>query len=192
MNLSQPIDNSGRQIRNILIGFAAILILYILKMTANIMIPLVIALFIFIVVNPVLSRLDKMRIPSFLSMLITLILVVAVFFLFVYIFFVMVNMLLQTDTGLPAYAVRVQQLDRQLSAFIAPYLDEDPVTFSILADLDLEQIHLDHIRCDARSPVSPFHDPGETDDTPEAHGSAPAWKGPEGIADDCEDEQADC
>ena len=137
MNLSQPIDNSGRQIRNILIGFAAILILYILKMTANIMIPLVIALFIFIVVNPVLSRLDKMRIPSFLSMLITLILVVAVFFLFVYIFFVMVNMLLQTDTGLPAYAVRVQQLDRQLSAFIAPYLDEDPVTFSILAYLDI-------------------------------------------------------
>ncbi len=137
MNLSQPIDNSGRQIRNILIGFAAILILYILKMTANIMIPLFIALFIFIVVNPVLSRLDKMKIPSFLSMLITLILVVAVFFLFVYIFFVMVNMLLQTDTGLPAYAVRVQQLDRQLSEFIAPYLDEDPVAFSILAYLDI-------------------------------------------------------
>ena len=140
MNLSQPNDSTGRQIRNILIGFGAVLILYILKMTANIMIPLVIALFVFIVVNPVLSRMDKMRIPRWISMIITLVLVVAVFILFGYIFFVMVNMLLQSDTGIPAYAVRVQLLDRQLSAFIAPYLEEDPASFSLLA-------YLDNLRC---------------------------------------------
>ena len=137
MNLSQPNDSTGRQIRNILIGFGAILILYLLKMTANIMIPLVIALFVFIVVNPVLSRLDKMRVPRLISTCITLVLVIAVFILFGYIFFVMVNMLLQADTGIPAYAVRVQQLDRQLSEFIAPYIEEDPATFSILAYLDI-------------------------------------------------------
>ena len=55
MTSAQPNDSYRRQIRNILLFFAAILVLYILKMMANIMIPLVIALFVFVVVNPLLS-----------------------------------------------------------------------------------------------------------------------------------------
>ena len=137
MTSAQPNDSYRRQIRNILLLFAAILVLYILKMMANIMIPLVIALFVFVVVNPLLSRMDRMKVPRFLSMIITLVVVVAVFLLFIYIFFVMVNMLLQSDSGIPAYAARVQELDRGLSAFVAPYLEEDPQTFSILSWLDI-------------------------------------------------------
>lgn len=137
MTSAQPNDSYRRQIRNILLFFAAILVLYILKMMANIMIPLVIALFVFVVVNPLLSRMDRIKVPRFLSMIITLVVVVAVFLLFIYIFFVMVNMLLQSDSGIPAYAARVQELDRGLSAFVAPYLEEDPQTFSILAWLDI-------------------------------------------------------
>ena len=71
MTSAQPNDSYRRQIRNILLFFAAILVLYILKMMANIMIPLVIALFVFVVVNPLLSRMDRMKVPRFLSMIIT-------------------------------------------------------------------------------------------------------------------------
>ena len=70
-------------------------------------------------------------------MILVMLLVLVVFVLFVYVFFMMVNMLIQPD-GIPAYAARVQSFDRYLSALIAPYMDEDPATFSILMLLNID------------------------------------------------------
>ena len=132
-----PQDSMKRQVRNILAFIAAVLFLFILKACSEFILPIVIAFFIFVLVSPILSRLDKLRIPRFISMILVMLLVLVVFVLFVYVFFMMVNMLIQPD-GIPAYAARVQSFDRYLSALIAPYMDEDPATFSILMLLNID------------------------------------------------------
>lgn len=124
-------------IRDVLICIVAVLFFAVMKVTASIIVPMVIAFFIFILINPMLSRMDKLRVPRLLSMLIVLLIVAAVFVLFLYIFFVMVNMLMRPDTGISAYAARVAQLDMAASAWLAPYLDENPETFSLLSWLNI-------------------------------------------------------
>ncbi len=133
----EPSDNTKKIIRDILIFFAAAFFLYLMKALASIIVPMVIAFFIFIFLNPLLSRFDKLHMPRILSMLIALAIVAAVFVLFLYVFFIMVNMLMSPESGIAAYAVRVNQLDATVSAWLAPYLDEDPLDFSILSWLNI-------------------------------------------------------
>ena len=110
-------ETTWRQIRNILAFFAIVLFLALMKLMASIIIPFVIAIFVFLIVNPVLLRLDKLKVPKIISMLLTMLLVGCVLVGLVYIFFVIVDMLVQPD-GLPAYVARVQALDRSLSEMI--------------------------------------------------------------------------
>ena len=137
MNQPPIQDNTKKQVRNILAVIAAILCLAILKICASFIIPIVVAFFIFVLVNPILSRMDQLKIPRIISTILVMLLVLVVFILFVYVFFLMVNMLIQPD-GIPAYASRIQSFDRYGSAFLAPYLDEDPETFSILRFLNID------------------------------------------------------
>ena len=130
-------ETTRKQVRNILAIFAVVLFLAVMKLMAQIVIPFVIAIFVFLIVNPMLLRLDKLKVPKIISMLLTMLLVGCVLVGFVYIFFVIVDMLMQPD-GLPAYVARVQMLDRSLSGMLAPYLDEDPATFSLLSWLNID------------------------------------------------------
>ncbi len=132
-----PQDTLKRQTRNILAFIAIVLFLFILKVCADFILPIVIAFFIFVLVSPILSRLDRLRIPRFISLVLVMLLVLVVFLLFVYVFFLMVNMLIQPD-GIPAYAARIQSFDRYISGMIAPYLDENPASFSILRFLNID------------------------------------------------------
>ena len=133
----EPSDSSRKHIRDILIFFAAVLMLFLMKVASSIIVPIVIAFFIFIIINPMLSRLDRLKVPRMISLLIALLIVAAVFVLFLYVFFMMVNMLMSPESGISAYAARVNQLDGAVSAWLAPYLDEDPQAFSLLSWLDI-------------------------------------------------------
>ena len=82
-----PSDSTMKIIRDVLICIVAVLFFAVMKVTASIIVPMVIAFFIFILINPMLSRMDKLRVPRLLSMLIVLLIVAAVFVLFLYIFF---------------------------------------------------------------------------------------------------------
>ena len=130
-------DSTKRQVRNLLVFIAGVLLLYVLKACAVFVIPIVIAFFIFVFVNPLLSRMDRLKIPRLISTVLVMLLILVIFILFAYVFFLMVNMLIQPD-GIPAYASKVQSFDRYLSDIIAPYLDEDPAGFSLLAFLDID------------------------------------------------------
>ncbi len=133
-----PQDTLKRQSRNILAFIAIVLFLFILKVCADFILPIVIAFFIFVLVSPLLSRMDKLRIPRFLSMIIVMLFVLVVFVLFVYVFFLMVNMLIRAD-GIPAYVSRIQSFDRYVSGMIAPYFDvDDMASFSILRYLNID------------------------------------------------------
>ena len=68
-------ETTWRQIRNILAFFAIVLFLALMKLMASIIIPFVIAIFVFLIVNPVLLRLDKLKVPKIISMLLTMLLI---------------------------------------------------------------------------------------------------------------------
>ena len=132
-----PSDSTRKIIRDILVFFAVILFMYLMKTLASIIVPLVVAFVIFLFLNPLLSKMDRLRIPRLISLVISLAIVAAVFVLFLYVFFMMVNMLINPTEGIPAYAARVEQLNNAISAWLAPYLDENPETFSLLAWLNI-------------------------------------------------------
>ena len=110
--MNQPIqDNTRKQIRNILAFIAAVLFLAILKISSGFIIPIVVAFFVFVLVNPILAKLDQLKVPRIISTIFVMLLVLVVFILFVYVFFLMVNMLIQPD-GITAYVSRIQNFDR--------------------------------------------------------------------------------
>ena len=127
-----------RQTRNILAFFAVVLGMYILKLTSSVMMPIIIALFIFIFINPYLAKMDKLKIPRVLSSVIVTGSVCLILFFLVYLFFIIINQLMAPDTGIPHYVQRIALLDRSLSDWLAPYLDEDPMTFSVLSWMNVD------------------------------------------------------
>lgn len=115
---------------------ACVLGLFLMKSLANEILPVVVAFFLFIFVNPILSKFDQLRMPKIISMVIAMALVIAFFFLFAYVFFVMVNTLM---TQLPQYVSKVNALDVFLSDKLRNFFDVDEgQSFSILAWLNID------------------------------------------------------
>ena len=127
-----------RQIRNILVFFVAVMVLYILKLTSSFLLPMVIALFIFIFINPYLGKLDKLKVPRLVSSFLAVGIICLILFTLVYVFFLIINLLMQPDTGIPHYVQRIAILDRTLSDWMAPYMGEDPLTFSLLSWMNVD------------------------------------------------------
>ena len=115
---------------------ASILALFLMKSLANEILPLVVAFFLFIFVNPILSKCDQLRIPKLISMIFSMILVVLGFFLFAYVFFAMVNTLM---TKLPQYVSKVNALDAFLSGKLRNFFDvAEDQPFSLLAWMNID------------------------------------------------------
>jgi len=57
-----------RTIRNILLAFAGVLIIYMMKVLSSLLIPFILALFIAILLQPVLALLDRKKVPFSLSL----------------------------------------------------------------------------------------------------------------------------
>ena len=71
-----PQDSLKKQTRNILAFIAVVLFLFILKACADFILPIVIAFFIFVFVNPLLSRMDRLKIPRLIPLRIAICIVI--------------------------------------------------------------------------------------------------------------------
>ena len=109
-----------RHIRNILTVFAIAILVFVLKAGGEIIIPFVISVFIFLLVNPMLNKLDRLKVPNLLSIVTVLVIVVLVFVVFVYTVFQMVNTLL---SRIGTYAERVAEFDAFISVYLARLFD---------------------------------------------------------------------
>lgn len=119
-----------------LVIMTVVLVIFVLKTASSVFLPIVIAFFLFVFINPFLNKCDKFRIPKFISMLIAMIFVLLVFILFLYTFFAMVDTLMRK---LPQYVVRVNALDQMISSGIKNIFDiEDSQFFSILSWLNID------------------------------------------------------
>ncbi len=128
-----------RFIKNMLVLFSAALLVVILKAGSTIILQFAIAIFIFIIFNPLLAKLDKLKVPNIFSTITVLAIVVLVFGLIVYIMFQIVNTLLGR---IGIYADRVAQLDAILSVYLARLFDADPDGYSFLASLNIDWLSL--------------------------------------------------
>ena len=126
---------SVRQIRNILAFAAVILFLFVLKTASEVTLPIALALFIFAFINPLMERLGRLKVPNIISIVISLSLVAVIFFGFIYVLILMVNMLLDR---LPYYAERVRSLDSLLSGYMIQFFPDAGSDFSILSYINVD------------------------------------------------------
>lgn len=124
-----------RQIRTILFLGFTILALFVLKATSEVTLPVAFALFLFAFVNPLMERLSRIRVPSGISILLIMVLVVSLFLVVAYFLGMMVNMLI---AKLPYYAERVKSVDALLSAYAVEYIDDLPDNYSIIGSLNFD------------------------------------------------------
>jgi predicted PurR-regulated permease PerM len=91
---------------------ATILILVALKLAESVLLPLVISLFIFLLFNPMLNRMEKMKIPRYLGVLIVMIVLLVTLVVAAWFFFFSIDRLVQR---LPMYIRRFSIIDSWLS-----------------------------------------------------------------------------
>lgn len=106
---------NNKVVKGILIFFAIILAALILKTCSKIFLPLVLALFIFILINPLMGKLDKLHVPLGVSISLVLVAVCALLLVVVYILISIMNQVLNE---LPTYINRVAYFDERVSSVI--------------------------------------------------------------------------
>ncbi|MCQ2398179.1 MAG: AI-2E family transporter [Sphaerochaetaceae bacterium] len=130
-------EKTLRQIRNVLGVILTIAVMAVFRVTASVSVTLVMSLFLFVLMIPFVTALEKMHFPSWLATLVAVllmaaILTVAVFFL-LYTVSVMLNML-------PFYGQRINELDNLISGFLSRMFAPIPENYSILAMLDVDWV----------------------------------------------------
>ncbi len=128
-------SNYQKQIRNCLVFSTVVLFLFVMKVTASLMIPVAIAILIFALVNPIMDRLTRIKVPSLISIILIMLLVCFVIFVLVYASFTMINLII---AKMPYYYNRVIALDRELSLYISQYDDNLSSDFSFLNSLNYD------------------------------------------------------
>lgn len=101
-----------RNQKGVISFIGVIVFLAVMKLCSSLVLPLALALFIFILVNPVMERMEKLHIPTPLAMILVLLIVACICIVFVYLLFAMVNMIL---AKLPEYIAKVTRFDNYIS-----------------------------------------------------------------------------
>lgn len=122
------------KIKNILAALLILFTLVICKTAQTVIVPIIIALFCFILVSPLLSRLDKCKVPFPLTVVIGLFLIILIFVVFIYTIVLISNTLI---AGIPNYVEKVASLDRDISVYLVDFLDL-PENFSIIKSLNID------------------------------------------------------
>ena len=119
----------------ILIFIGLILLFTILKVLKQVVLPVVIAGFLFAAVNPLLTFFKKIKIPNGLAMLLSMVVLILAILLLVNILIIMTNVLV---VGLPKYVDRINEVNGLLSGYIIKYIDNVPDDFSLLSLLEVD------------------------------------------------------
>lgn len=129
---------NNRYIQIFLGILATLAILAVLKLSKDVIIPLILSFFCFLIFSPLVRRLDKLHIPRIFS--VTLVMVLLLFFFIAAGWFVIMTV----DTLvrlIPFYADKVVSLDRLLSSKLSQFI-EMPAGTSFLAVLPVNWSNL--------------------------------------------------
>lgn len=123
-----------KQIRNLLIVLSVFVIVAALKLTGTVSVKIVLSIFLFFMVFPIATALEKAGLPSFLATLVSALMILVVLALGLWFVFYTVDILVKT---LPNYYSRLYDLD-SLIVSIATRWVEVPDNFSIFDSLSID------------------------------------------------------
>ncbi len=122
--------------QRVIVFIGVVLALALLKIGASVVIPLAIAVFVFMLVSPLMDRLTSIRVPKMLAIAIVLILTTLLCLCFVYIIIAMINVLL---VELPSYINKVTVFDAYISSWIRDVFNMEKDEFpSIITMLNID------------------------------------------------------
>ncbi len=103
-----------------LIIIATVAVLFVLKVSKDVAVPLVFSFLCFLLFSPLLRRMDKLHIPAFISVPCVMVLLLLIFILAGWFIVMTVDSLIRL---VPFYADKVVSLDRLLSAKLSAFID---------------------------------------------------------------------
>ena len=136
MNVNEKTEKHLTTIKTILVILLIIAVLAVSKISGKVSIQILLSLFIFLLVLPLVSALEKARFPSWLATVIAVLVIVAAVIFFVWFVFFSVDMLM---TKVPDYAARINDLDGLLKSIASKWI-EIPEDASFLSTLKIDWV----------------------------------------------------
>ena len=134
MDMNEKAEMNVRTIKTILAVMLVIMLLAICKISGPVSIRILMAFFIFLLVLPLVTALEKAKFPSWLATIIAVLVIIVVVLFFVWFGFFSVDMLIQK---VPAYAARINDIDGLLKNMTSRWVQiPDDVTFFSFLKID--------------------------------------------------------
>lgn len=129
--MTEKTEKNVRTIKIILIVLLIITILAVSKITGTVTIRIMMSFFIFLLVLPLVTALEKAKFPSWLATIIAVLVIIVVVLFFVWFAFFSVDMLIQK---IPSYTARINDIDGLLKNMTSRWVQipEDVTFFSFL------------------------------------------------------------
>lgn len=113
-----------------------IAVMAICKVSGEVSITLLLSLFIFILVLPLVNSLEKLKVPSWLATIIAVLLIIILMFAFVWFVFYTVDVLVRK---VPTYASKLNDVDNFVQALVGKWVDL-PEDFSIFNLIQIDWV----------------------------------------------------
>ena len=136
MNVNEKTEKHLSTIKTILVILLIITVLAVSKISGKVSIQILLSVFIFLLVLPLVSALEKGKFPSWLATVIAVLVIIAAVLFFVWFVFFSVDMLMQK---VPDYATRINDLDGLLKSIASKWI-EIPEDASFLSTLKIDWV----------------------------------------------------
>ena len=129
--MNEKTEKHIKTIKTVLVILLIITVLAISKISGKVSIQIMLSFFVFLLVLPLVSVLEKAKIPQWLATVITVLVIIVVVLFFVWFVFFSVDVLIQK---VPDYASRINDLDGLLKSIAGKWIEipEDASFFSML------------------------------------------------------------
>ena len=118
--MNEKTEKSIRTIKSIMVALIILVSLAICKISGAVSIRILMSFFIFLLVLPLVTALEKAKFPSWLATIIAVLVIIVVVLFFVWFVFFSVDMLIQK---VPSYASRINDLDEILKNMARRWVD---------------------------------------------------------------------
>ena len=129
-------DKSLKTIKAILVALLIIVLLVLSKAAVNVSIRILLSFFVFLLVLPFVTALEKAKFPSWLATVLAVLVIVIVVVAFIWFVFFSVDMLMEK---VPGYASRINEVDIILKDMARKWVDI-PDDVSIFSSLNIDWV----------------------------------------------------
>lgn len=134
--MTDKTEKNIKTIKTILVAFMVIAVLAISKISGEVSIRILLSVFIFLMVLPLVNTLEKSKFPQWLATVIAILVIAALILFFVWFVFFTVDVLIKK---VPDYASRINGLDELLKGMVGKWI-EIPEEVSFISSLNIDWV----------------------------------------------------